>query len=918
MPEAIDDLLKTGHWSTSRAKSPQRLSPSSFDNPPIRPNQGVKLGPHVPRSFAFDSCDFPKRSRPPIVEDETASLEREYSATAKPSSFPEEEAKFPGDIDQQPIFENVHENNPERRFVILQTDGDAPAAEVEQTPTGGSYSANTGRKVSNSRIDDNNGIPPPAEIKRRRSRLDLPRLDTEFQESSRPSSAHRERREKPEVHVDQPPRDRRDSSETHESADKFLSPSVIKHSTNGRYRAYQDFSRSPHESRTSVDRGNRVTSEDRRSSNRHDYDRRERLAPSTGPLGPRRSTSAIEVPQVSRRPSVKRRSRDELAESPRASRNSLHGGMSSSYDPRRSPPPPIERRASSPPHRSYGDRDKSSRRDSRHSRSPNTTRNSYDDSSDDDLSIHRPHRDRGTSFLNQDDRNYLLSPESALPPMRPRSGTLSSRQTTPLASPRVSQSYFPEMPNPRSSVTFSTPSKEKHEPRPVSPFSSASSSSRNGSRGSGDGHPKPRSRAPSFNAGAAAAGAAAIAMAAPAVLPSFPESPIERRHSPMPPPAHSRQGSGDKDSSKIPWQPPAFNPLDSGVSLDKPIVSYRRYSEDVHEGNVADMPTCPRMAPEAGRHDWLTISRCDSFNVCPTCYHAVFVSTPYQHQLVPAPFRAVDKPIACDLGTSLWYRIAWLMTKKYNVPDLRYLKGIADVTAKYPQCPLNDRTTWHTVIDPRTNKPVPDLRVCPGCTKSVEMLFPNLTGVLRPMAGPDPDYRSCSLHFTPQMDKFVEYFDVLESASDKAVESKTTIDVGQLAKRLKQIAIPHKCPGDHPVESRKWYLLTSMPRFTVCEECYHEVIYPEMYAYPPGAIKFTPAPQVLPKAECKLYSSRMRDVFKRAYRKDDLSLLEGKFFEREAKEMDIFKRLDRLDKAPPSSARSKEVKRLLEEWKRCE
>lgn len=330
-------------------------------------------------------------------------------------------------------------------------------------------------------------------------------------------------------------------------------------------------------------------------------------------------------------------------------------------------------------------------------------------------------------------------------------------------------------------------------------------------------------------------------------------------------------------------------------------MSYRRYSEDVSAGTLPDLPDCPRQGPRAGDTDWFTLPKNDNFNVCPSCYQQVFYPTAFRDLLVPAPARPRDVALACDLGTSPWYRIAWLMTRKYRCTDLRLLQGIADALLRNRiPCygPFRVTRAWHSILDPETRRCIASFKVCAPCAESVQVLFPSLTGVFVPadrLAEPRPG--QCSLHFAPQRSRFLTYFDILEDTHDRAVARNTVPDVQRLAERIDSWAGIDECPQDEPLRHRAWYTMAHVPEMTVCEDCFLSTVYPELVvdaeAVANGtsgegqvvnevARNFIRKPQLVRSAAvCQMASPWMKDLFRRACRRQDgISYLNAKVQDR--------------------------------------
>jgi hypothetical protein len=345
------------------------------------------------------------------------------------------------------------------------------------------------------------------------------------------------------------------------------------------------------------------------------------------------------------------------------------------------------------------------------------------------------------------------------------------------------------------------------------------------------------------------------------------------------------------------------------------VVSYRRYSEDVQQGVIKALPECPRTVATTGYYDWLSLPQTRNFDICPDCYEATFAKTQFKHSFVPAPLRGADVPVTCDFGSSHWYRVAWLMTVKYGIPDLRLLKGIAAVEAKQQQCSGSREASriWYSILDPYTRRPIPNFTVCPSCAKTIEVILPNLYGVFVEVDAPAVPTRGiCDMHFTPGRKRFLKIFDLLESTSDAALARQTPPNLQKLADQIRDVTITQECMRDDSVPGRKWHVMGSIPEFTVCEECFEEVVLPIVESEGGSVARnFFKRRQERPMASCQLYSDRMRDIFTKACRRDDLNYLDDRVKERLDIEASIQAKL--AEHPGPE-----ETRELLTEWSKWE
>lgn len=904
----------------------------------------------------------------PTVEDEAEALAKEHGSVV--SEIADEKPQYPGDADQYPILELIHDHNPERRFVIIPNSSDAgssdeatdterkprqqpvekkdqqPVEEKERRPIEkreyrpieeesergrrsetrpSRYEANTRRKYDSLAPEDTQAErkperddqerPPTRE--RRRSRLgDLPAIVTDL------DSGRRSDEDSGRKHEGTP----RDTPRTRSSVrgergpedyfspwrssrkipdDSMLTPDVIKHSTKGRDRAYWDYSGGSTPS--AVDRHKSDQLEDPRSVPVR------RRGDQVSPTMPKRH-SAIDVPKLDRRKS--------------------RGAYDDDRTYLQPSPPKFDRKGSSQSH-ILEEREPSHTR----SRSFRTTRESppsrderysaayrEDDYARDEDRRRGERRHRRKSTVHDERNGFLTAPSDARSAISGRG----SKASSPLASPFASQSdysyggaeFASPMPSPRSSTfpinrdskkydsTYST-----NEAAPERPLSRASTARSGIGMGS--------------SVTSLAAGAAAGAL-------SRPGSPTEKARKSSAVPSHVQSGSDTRNTSRTGSPAPSsaspkqaessFDPVKHGVASDQPASAYRRYSQDVQRGELPDRPDCPRTREESGHVDWLTLPRCNNFNICPSCYHTAFANTEFKHRFVPAPFRPRDRPLKCDFGSSEWYHIAWLLTHKYNQQDLRLFHGVANASASVQPCPgpRKEYRIWYTIKDPASQRPVRNFQACHNCAKTVEALLPNLYGVFVPMDSPaEPTRGKCDMHqegYLGIRKRFMLYFDAMETVSDRALATSSAPDIKWLAEKVGALASRRECQYGGSETDEKWYMMRSIPRFTVCEECYEEVVWPEIKREDTGVqADFTYKPQTLPVGACQLYSPRMRAAFQKAVRRQDLRYFEAKVLDRQAKERDIVTRMTELDKHFHGSEWCEdETRRLQREWAKWE
>jgi len=86
-----------------------------------------------------------------------------------------------------------------------------------------------------------------------------------------------------------------------------------------------------------------------------------------------------------------------------------------------------------------------------------------------------------------------------------------------------------------------------------------------------------------------------------------------------------------------------------------------------------------------------------------------------------------------------------------------------------------------------------------------------------------------------------------------------------------------------------WHFNPSIPEFTCCEDCFETLIYPEIQKRHPLALKFNQTLQPhygeTVGSSCQLYSLRMRRVWERALKGNDMVYLARKARERREAEL---------------------------------
>lgn len=359
------------------------------------------------------------------------------------------------------------------------------------------------------------------------------------------------------------------------------------------------------------------------------------------------------------------------------------------------------------------------------------------------------------------------------------------------------------------------------------------------------------------------------------------------------------------------------------------------------------IPECQRQQPSRRHDDWLTLSGSTKFNICPSCFEAVFAPSPFYKYFKRAEPKGDRERTACDFGSSPWIRQAWYLTQQQRRYDLDLVYAVARVHANEPPCPGNHRETrdWYTLADKR-GYPLEKFDVCASDTKKAEALFPSVRGAFVRRSGGPGLKRKCDLR--DNSDRFREYIRLLVDVDEEAHVKRIPPNLDRFLSVARQKSQMKECTRDELLSDVGWHFIPQIPEFTACEECYTNIVWPAIAEGSSIAGRFNRTPQLIydegkdsrrrgckhervpPGNSCQMYSDRMRRIFKKAVQTGDLGYLARKARERKDVEMDLLshywkledKRHD-LERGGGSGSRKlsglePEYKKLGEEWKRWE
>lgn len=388
-------------------------------------------------------------------------------------------------------------------------------------------------------------------------------------------------------------------------------------------------------------------------------------------------------------------------------------------------------------------------------------------------------------------------------------------------------------------------------------------------------------------------------------FPAFPESPR-----PAPLPASPRAS----DNAIPPPTHTSSLPIDaSSTRRPRSYSSRSQTSLDARQGQLAKkpvdldrpLPSCPRSVPSARYVDWYGLQGSRNFDICPKCYDGVFADTPFARYFSKS--RPSERPIErfCDFS-SPWMRLAWLLTIKQRRSSLELVYALADVADGERPCPGDreigaDRVTWYGIPDQRDGVHVANFTICACDKKMIEALFPTLRGYFTKLPPGFQSYSQgkflCSLRTSSR--RFPTYVDLLVELDGEANIYDDRPDISRFVQLARDNAFKGECGRDRTTFRKPWHFIPQLPEFTVCEECYDELVWPALSSSKPKssaipslfgkAIQLVPGEDPDVGSSCSLYSPRMRRVFDESVKYDDFAYLRHRALERKKMEVKLAK-----------------------------
>lgn len=392
--------------------------------------------------------------------------------------------------------------------------------------------------------------------------------------------------------------------------------------------------------------------------------------------------------------------------------------------------------------------------------------------------------------------------------------------------------------------------------------------------------------------------------------------------------------------------------------------------------------TCPRTTPQTGHQDWsITRAGPSSLVICPTCRQtwSSFHDFAYRH-LIPAPRSLTEQPTRCTF-TDPWNKLAWRELQTMRKPDIDVLYDLADNLVDEEACPDNtatSRRTWYRIEDPSTGDQVSGFDVCGTCFTNIDILWPSSADLFQKSNSRHSNAkRLCALRPSSGR-RFGLYTNLLaEMSSPQARASRKSVEeTRNLIGLIQELRDIRECRRDKMLEDEHWHIIPSLEEFTVCEDCFEDVVQPAIRQGSSIASKFerrsrrlrktdpgsrrgsrsedvaakphrdhhhhqhhhqggtnpgekdnddNDAEQIPKLLSCQLYSKRMRTVFAEACKNEDMKLLEDKAWDRYDAERELAYHRERsagdLDKngdVERQRERERELRDAEREWKELE
>ncbi|KAK4943069.1 hypothetical protein LTR10_017268 [Elasticomyces elasticus] len=191
-----------------------------------------------------------------------------------------------------------------------------------------------------------------------------------------------------------------------------------------------------------------------------------------------------------------------------------------------------------------------------------------------------------------------------------------------------------------------------------------------------------------------------------------------------------------------------------------------------------------------------------------------------------------------------------------------------------------DLRRWYHLTDPRTKRPIDGFDICSACVRNIDIMYPQLQSHLfdRPSNKLSQE-KICGLNTSSK------HFWSLQAELEKLAERRSREhlrqkDILDFVDYIRRISRHRECAKNTMLAKASWHFIPELPEFTICEECYEEVVWPIRDR--PIARDVSRTLKLVPNlrhsqvsgTSCQLYGDRMRRIFREAVSKNDFEGLE--------------------------------------------
>lgn len=337
-------------------------------------------------------------------------------------------------------------------------------------------------------------------------------------------------------------------------------------------------------------------------------------------------------------------------------------------------------------------------------------------------------------------------------------------------------------------------------------------------------------------------------------------------------------------------------------------------------------PPCPRPESVAGLDDWFMLERAPDFSLCPECRYNIF-GQGYETTLQRRKGTKKAKKIKCAMNDP-WNRLACVLAFKQEKRPIKQLLAMPSLTDDIAPCPESrpaEGRDWYHLRDTETGHNFQDFQICAHCVESIDIIFPRLQSIFHASKEIRNEARVCSLR--SDSTRFGKYLNFLVEMNAEAESRRNDDDINtsDLIWEIKWLTVISPCQRAAKYSGSDWHIHRRLPQLTICEECYYRVVRPVLRASSSSTRKGCIAHEISPQAKeivgptsCKLYSSRMRQVFEDACHDEDWEALQSAVIKRSELGEDIERLRAELERKPGDQDLRTAIEHYEAKWKRLE